>query len=399
MEKEKLNILIVHNYYKLPGGEGIVVENEKKLLEENGHKVFLYTRNNDEIDKYSLIRKIILPINYLFNIKTYLDIKKLIKKNNIDIIHVHNTINIISKSVYYAAIKLNVPIVQTIHNFRFICPNGLLFKQGKICEECISGGLICAIKHKCYRNSLLETILSVINMKQMRNSKLFNNMNFICLTEFNKNKLLEINKANKKTLIKESQIYIKPNFVFNNVINNNNKREDYYVYASRLDENKGVKFLFQAWKKNEKLVLYVCGTGELENWCKEFIINNHIKNIILKGNVEHHELLILISKSKGLIYPTKLYEGMPMSIIESFSMSTPVITVDFGNAGSLVDNGKTGYKYKYNDINSFIDSLKKINNNDLYTNAYNEYQTKYSQKINYDLLLSIYEKVIRKNRQ
>ena len=133
MNKNKQTVLMVHNYYQIPGGEDTVVANEKKMLEEHGHKVILYTRNNSELKKLSLLQKMFLPITTIFNVKTYLEIKKIIKKEGIDIVHVHNTLNLISPSVYYAAILMKVPVVQTIHNFRLLFPGATIYRDGHIC--------------------------------------------------------------------------------------------------------------------------------------------------------------------------------------------------------------------------------------------------------------------------
>ena len=124
MEEGKYRILIVHNHYKIPGGEDIVVENEKNLLVEHGHKVMLYTRDNSEIGQFDLIRKLKLPFGAIFSMKTYLDVRRIIKQEKIEIVHVHNTLNLISPSVYYAAFSSGIPIVQTIHNFMLHCPAG-----------------------------------------------------------------------------------------------------------------------------------------------------------------------------------------------------------------------------------------------------------------------------------
>lgn len=102
-KSKKQNILIVHNYYQIPGGEDTVVENEKRMLEEHGHKVILYTRNNAELKRMSKLRKLFLPVTTVFNPKSYKEIKQLIKKENIEVVHVHNTLNLVSPAVYYAA--------------------------------------------------------------------------------------------------------------------------------------------------------------------------------------------------------------------------------------------------------------------------------------------------------
>lgn len=132
-----MNILIVHNKYKQKGGEDIVVENETKLLKKMGYTVFRYIRSNDELDSMNLFQKLLLPFTTIFLIKAYNEVLKLIKKNNIDILHVHNTLCVISPSVYYAGFKAKIPVFQTIHNFRLLCPVGIFLRGNRICTGCI----------------------------------------------------------------------------------------------------------------------------------------------------------------------------------------------------------------------------------------------------------------------
>lgn len=211
---KKQNILIVHNYYQIPGGEDTVVANEMKLLKEHGHKVVLYSRNNSELKDMGKLQKLMLPLNTVFNLKSYKEIKKIIKQEKIDIVHVHNTLNLISPSVYYSARKCGVPVVQTIHNFRLLCPGATFYRDGHICEDCVEHGLVCAIKHSCYRGSKIQTFACVISTKIHRMTGIYQKVNFICLTEFNREKLLQLNRPGKKQLIDPRKVYIKPNFTF-----------------------------------------------------------------------------------------------------------------------------------------------------------------------------------------
>ena len=143
---KKQNILIVHNYYQIPGGEDTVVANEKKMLEKHCHKVILYSRNNAELKQMSKFQKVFLPITTVFNPRTYRDIKKLIRDEKIEIVHVHNTLNLVSPAVYYAARRMKVPVVQTIHNFRLLCP-GATFYKGTVIRY-LSG-----FDKRCYNGS------------------------------------------------------------------------------------------------------------------------------------------------------------------------------------------------------------------------------------------------------
>lgn len=182
----KPRVLIVHNYYQVPGGEDTVVANEVKLLEDNGHEVILYTRNNAELKEYSKIQKLCLPFTSVFSFRTYREVKEIVKEKKIDIIHVHNTLCLISPSVYYAAFSCKVPTVQTVHNFRLLCPGATFYRDGDVCEDCVSNGLKCAIKHKCYRGSLMQTSASFFILKINRLLATYKKINYICLTEFTK---------------------------------------------------------------------------------------------------------------------------------------------------------------------------------------------------------------------
>lgn len=214
MSVEKQKVLIVHNYYQIPGGEDTVVANEQKLLEDHGHHVVLYSRNNSELKTMSKLKKLCLPFTTVFNPRTYKEIKKIIRDQHIDIVHVHNTLNLISPSAYYAAFSCKVPVVQTVHNFRLLCPGATFYRDGHICEDCVEHGLKCALKHRCYRNSKAQTLMCVINTKIHRLIGTYKKLNYICLTDFNKEKLLQLNRSGKKQIIDPDKVYVKPNFTF-----------------------------------------------------------------------------------------------------------------------------------------------------------------------------------------
>ena len=378
---------MVHNYYQIPGGEDTVVANEKRMLEEHGHKVILYTRDNSELKEMGLFRKLLLPITTIFNPKTYFDVKQIIKKEKIDIVHVHNTLNLISPAVYYAAKAMKVPVVQTIHNFRMLCPGATFYRDGHICEDCVSKGLKCAVKHKCYRGSRLQTLICVISTKFHRMTGIYGKINYICLTEFNKKKLLELKQ------IREDRVFVKPNFVESvGEFVSEDERENQFIFAGRLDKLKGIDILLKAWKEMGENApkLIVCGTGPMEEWCKEYVQKNKL-NVEIRGFVPNEEIRKLIGRSKAMILPTQWYEGFPMSIVEAFSVGTPVICSDLGNAGSAVEENITGYKFNQISKKEIMRTIKKMFysplSNEKIVEVFNE---KYSMKSNYKILMRIY---------
>lgn len=387
--KQLENVLLVHNYYQIPGGEDTVVTNEKKLLENHGHKVILYSRSNSELKEWTAFRKLIFPLSMVFNIKTYKDIKKIIQTEHIDIVHVHNTMAMVSPSVYYAALCCNVPVVQTVHNFRLLCPGATFYRDGHICKDCIKHGLFCAVLHNCYRGSKAATLACVLNMWIHRSLKIYQKLNYICLTEFNKDALLKLKQIN------ENRVFIKPNFSDNLETETipYEHRKKRFMYAGRIDKSKGIDVLFDAWRQMgaEAPQLLVCGTGPMEDWCREYIKKNQLNQIHLLGYVPNPHLKMLMADSLALILPTQWYEGFPMTIVEAYSSGTPVIGSDIGNVGSLIENGITGWKFKTDSAEDLAKKVKQVS--DICISVREEFGKKYTSLRNYDLIKSIYEKI------
>ena len=384
---KKFNVLMAHNYYKVPGGEDAVFHNEIKMLEKNGHKVTKYARYNDEI-KGGVLNKLRLGIDTIFSLKTYKEVKKLIDENDIDVVHVHNTLPLISPSIYYAARAKKVPIVQTIHNFRLLCPGATFTRCGEICEDCVSKGLEQSLKHKCYRNSLSQTFIMYTMLKLHRIIGTYDKINYITLTEFNKQKLSSLVKD-------ESKIYVKLNFVERREYIERTL-EDYFVYIGRLDDIKGINFLVEAWKNIDKNInLYIIGTGPEEEKLKHTISENKLSNVKLLGFMKREDAFKVIEKSRAIIVPSKCYEGFPMTIVESFSLGVPVIGSKLGNIESIVDDKRNGLLFTTNNKDSLKEVINKVFydrvlNVSLGNNAYKIFKEKYTDEENYRSIEKIY---------
>lgn len=391
MNKER--VLIVHNYYQVPGGEDTVVANEKKMLEDNGHEVILYSRNNSELKKFSKFQKLCLPFTTVFSIRTYIEVKKIIREKKIDIVHVHNTLSLISPSVYYAAFSYKVPVVQTIHNFRLLCPGATFYRDGVICEDCVSKGLKCALKHRCYRGSLVHTLACVITLNVHRLLGTYKKLNYICLTEFNKKKLLELNSGVEKR-IDESRVFVKPNFVnIDREIIPFKKRKNQFVFAGRIDKLKGIDLLLEAWKGIKDSDLIICGTGPEEEWCKRFINENELSNVHMMGFLPNIKVMDIIGESRALILPTQWYEGFPVTVVESLACGTPVIGSNIGNVGILIEDGVTGLKFQFDSVDSLKITVESLG--DMVSFCKNEFDEKYLYNINYQQIVSIYNWILK----
>lgn len=383
MKKE--TVLIVHNYYQIPGGEDTVVSNEKRLLEEHGHEVILYSRNNSEITVMSRAQKIGMALTTVFNLRTYREIKKIIQNKHVDIVHVHNTLSLISPSVYYAAVNCNVPVVQTVHNFRLICPGATFYRDGHICEDCVAHGLRCAVKHSCYRGSKIQTLACVISNKFHRLTGIYQKINFICLTKFNRDKLLLLKQINP------DRVFVKPNFVGGNIDRPAiEKKHNQFVFAGRLDKLKGIDILLNAWKLmgTDAPKLIICGTGPMEEWCKMYISENHLTSVSMRGFVPNAEVRKIIENAIALILPTQWYEGFPMTIVEALSVGTPVIGSNIGNVGDLLIDDINGWKFRFDSAEDLAEKVKVADERKLRVSR--AYINEYLADNNYQMLSRIY---------
>ncbi len=390
---KQYRILQVHNFYQIPGGEDVVVRNEKRLLEEHGHKVYTYYRSNAELKEGGRLGKLCVPFTAIYSFKTVREVKKLIKEYQIDIVHVHNTLTMVSPSVFYAAFSCHVPIVQTLHNFRMLCPAGSFFRDNVICEECVQGGLKCAVKHKCYRNSKLQSFVSAAVLKVHRVLGTYRKVNFICLTEFNRNKLLALGD-----IVDAKKIFIKPNFTFAEGIEPSNvpEQEEYYLFAGRVEALKGVDIAIKAFEQIPDRKLYIAGTGPMMDEMQAYVKEHNIQNVKFLGYLQKEDMTEKFYHAKAVIMTSQCYEAFAMTIAEAYSYGVPVIAGRVGNMEGMVQEGVTGVKFTYNSSSDLAEKVKEFEQLDRVTlkeNAREFYQERLRPEDNYQKLMEIYESI------
>lgn len=383
---EKKRILMVHNFYQIGGGEHTVFENEVKLLREHGHPVFTYTRSNDEL-KTSRLKMLLMPFTTIWSFKTYFEVRRLIRRENIQVVHCQNTFPLISPSVYYAARSLKVPVVQTIHNFRFLCPCGTFYRDGKICEECVQcGSFRPALKYGCYRDSRVQTAVVAAMLTVHRFLGTYKKINYIFLTEFNKSKfsgLMDIHGSN---------VFVKPNFVNPVSLPQVQEKSSDFVFAGRLEQNKGLPFLLEAWKMvPEDYQLHIYGDGTFRAACEEAAQRQ--KNIHFHGFCSQQEVFHQLAKSAALLFPSEWYEPFGLAWAESFSMGVPVVAADIGNQAEIIRNAG-GVVYRPGDGNGFVKALEEVlaGREACGRKVQNYYRENLTPEHNYLVLSDVYER-------
>ncbi len=386
--RKNMKILLIHNFYKISGGEDTVFFQEKKLLENKGHHVFTYTVHNDSISDFSKLK---IGLNTIWNFKTVRELKALIKKNKPDIAHFHNTFPIISPSSYNVLKNNSIPVVQTLHNFRLFCANGYFFRSESVCELCSKSKLnLNAIRYGCYRSSKIATMPVVAMQIFHHYKKTWVNQidKFIVLSEFSKEKFVSNGLIEKKITIKSNflNVEVKPNF----------SKDNYAIFVGRLSAEKGITTLIDALPlMNNALKIIIVGNGYF--WDKLQLINSKY-NVITLGYKTHDETLKLINNASFLLFPSIWYENQPMTIIESFACGTPIIASKLGAMCDLVADKINGLHFQPG--NSY-DLAEKVNwmfahseeRRKMSFAARIEYEQKYTAEKNYHQLIKIYNEV------
>lgn len=387
-----MNILQVHNYYKIPGGEDQVVRNEGRLLREHGHQVYLYSRYNEELVHMNGWERLCLPFSTIFSVRTFREIRKVILQKRIDIVHVHNTLPLISPAVFYAAWSLHVPVVMTVHNFRLLCPGGTFYREGSVCEDCVKKGMWCSVRHGCYRNSRLQTLACAAGISIHRLLGTYRRLNYICLTKFNAEKLLQYSK------ICPQKVFVKPNYMENTgEIIEADKRKNELIYAGRLEKDKGIEVLLKAYKILETQPsaprLVICGEGSLKKKCETYIQKNHLTKVSMAGGMPHEIVKKMMAQAKGIVLPSLWYEGFPMVIAEGYCVRTPVIASDLGNMENLIEENVNGWKFEVGNAAELAEKIRQCN--PALCSFEVSGQSEWSKEGNYRKLMQIYESCSR----
>jgi glycosyltransferase involved in cell wall biosynthesis len=306
----------------------------------------------------------------------------------------------VSPSVFYAAFACRVPVVQTLHNFRMLCPAGSFFRGDRICEECSEKGLWCSLKYSCYRGSRLQTFVSAAILKVHRVLGTYRRVNFICLTEFNKKKLSQLNQR-KKQIIDMDNVYIKPNFTYEEANFENSSQLDYFMFVGRIEALKGIDVAIRAFEGMPDQKLVVAGDGPLMADMKEYVRSHHMKNVEFTGYLQKHELQERYSRAKAVIMCSQCYEAFAMTIAEAYSYGVPVIAGDVGNLRTMVEENVTGIRFVYNspeELRNKVMQFEQMDIGALKKHAKQFYNQRLRPEENYRMLEQIYFELIKKTQ-
>jgi len=388
-----MRLLQIHNKYQFAGGEDVVAENERQLLSEKGHDVILLVKDNKEIELFTAFQKLSLLWKTTWSNTSYYQVIDQLKKIQPDICHVHNFFPLFSPAIYYACDELGIPVVQTLHNYRLLCTNAYLFRNGHVCEECLGRTTYHSVQYGCYRDSHIQSYAVARMIEKNRNWGTWDEKidAYICLTQFSKQKFIQGGFSNSKIYVKQNYLPIDPGISEN--------QGEYFLFAGRLDETKGLKVLLDATTKLSSTKFVIAGDGPL----RDMLLKQNLKNIDYKGRVSREQMDVLIRNCIALVFPSIWYECMPMSIIEAFANGKPVIASKLGALEEIVKDGETGLLFEPNNTIDLESKLKwalthRKEIDQMGKNARKEFELKYTKETNYPILMNIYDQA-KVNRQ
>jgi glycosyltransferase involved in cell wall biosynthesis len=390
----QMKIILIHNHYQQPGGEDVVLASEEQLLGDRGHEVFVYTVHNDRVDTLS---RPALFLKTLWNREIHREVREFVRAFKPEVVHFHNTLPLISPAAYYAVHAEGVAVVQTLHNYRLICPNALLFRDGGPCEACVGRAVPWpGVRHACYRRSRAATgtVATMLSVHRALDTWRRAVDRYIALTSFSRRKFIEGGLPAEK-------IAVKPNFLKAEITTDTASpavRGDYVLFAGRLSVEKGITPLLQAWTQHGvRQPLVVVGDGPLAGQVQEAAARH--SGISWLGRLPRSRVLALMQNATALVLPSLVYENFPVTLVEAFSVGLPAIVSRHGALAEVVEESRTGLHFRPGDPADLADKVAWAFEHagawrQMQRAARAEFAEKYTPERNYETLMMIYEQAI-----
>ena len=386
-----MTIVMVHNFYQQAGGEDQVFAAEADLLASRGHRVIRFTVHNDAIQAMGRCEA---AARTVWNAQTIGPLRDLLRLHRPDLVHFHNTFPLISPAAHHAVHGAGVPVVQTLHNFRLLCPVATFFRAGRACEECMGKAVAYpALRHGCYRQSRAASAAVVAMLTAHRLMRTWQKTVdlFIALSQFSRRKLIQGG-------LPAQRIVVKPNFV-SAPARRGEGRGGYAICVGRLSPEKGVDVLLDAWRSlGDVMPLKIVGDGPLADQVRQAAQTQ--PSIQWLGRLPSEQVQSLMADASVVVLPSACYENFPRVIVEAYAAGTPVVASRLGAMAELVEDGRTGLLFEPGNaadlartVASFVgDAARQSAMRD---NARRRYEEAYTPEKNHALLMGLYEQAIR----
>ena len=406
-----MKILMVNKFHYLKGGSEKYYFDLANLLKENGHEVAYFSMKDERNIKTDCKEYFVEPIDLntgsklkAFDVIYSKDNKKKMEEAlddfKPDIVHLNNFQRQLSVSIIEPIKKRNIPIVFTAHDVQAICPAITMMDNDKnICERCIGGKYSNCIKKKCNKGSTLKSVIGAIEGKYYRNKKIYTEKidKIISPSEFYKSKFIEDG-------VQAEKVVAMHNFVDIEQYDVELQDDGYALYIGRLSKEKGILNLINAFAKLDSGKLYIAGEGPEKDNIEKFIKENNLEQRVeLLGFLSKEEVIDWTRKCRFTVVPSIWYENCPYSVMETLAIGKPVVGANIAGIPELVKDNRSGFIYKYDDINDLADKMRILFEDrnlaeEFGKNAKMDAKELYAKDVYYKKIMDIYENLIEGKR-
>ena len=393
-------IMVVHNRYQQRAGEDAEVDAEIGNLVDHGHEVVRFIVDNDSIRTSGIAAKARLAIETVWSRRAARQLSAAVRESQPSVVHIHNTFPLLSPSIYGALDRTGTAIVQSIHNYRPVCPSANLFRDGSNCTDCVGRRFAWpAIVHACYRDSRAQSAIVAAMLAAGRRTKAWER-SVDCFIAPSK----AVAEALAGPAIPLDRIAVKPNFVAADPgPGASGDREDSYLYAGRLAPEKGVRTIPAAWALLGELAATCrfAGSGQLSDEIDEAAAAD--PRLVPLGTLDRPALFDELRRARALIFPSIWREPFGLTIVEAFASGTPVIAARFGAPAELIQEGVTGLFFRPGDPADLAERITWASSHpaemaEMGGRARREYELRYTASTNYAELTDVYRQALAHRR-
>jgi len=378
-----VRVLQIHTNYRDLGGEGLVVDTEAGLLRAEGHDVYQFTAQNRNSAPQSAAALAVAP----WNPAQVRKLRQVVGEFKPDIAHVHNTWYAMSPAVISTVKHLGVPVVMTLHNYRLVCANGMLFRDGSPCEDCVGSSPWQGVRHSCYRGSTALSVVAVGTRVLHDRLGTYADVDvFVALTDFQRDVLV-------RGGLPRDRVVVKPNVVSDpGPRPAPPSRSNTVLYVGRLAEEKGVDVLIDGWTRDAPpgMELVIAGDGPLRPSLERAATASSIEFV---GSVAPEGVQELMLTSRALVFPSKVYESFGMVVVEAFAAGLPALVTRGGAAAELA--AELGGEWLINsDPGSWPGALRRLTDgtvDKVGRRARRIYEDRFAAQAGIESLLAAYE--------
>jgi glycosyltransferase involved in cell wall biosynthesis len=340
-----LTVLVVHERYQQRGGEDVAVEADLELLEGHGHRVVHYERHNREIEALGPLGRVQVAAGAIWSASSVHELGQVVDRVRPDVVHVHNTFPLLSHAVVRAAARRAVPVVQTIHNYRMICANASLLRDGHVCTDCVGRRLPApAVRHSCYHESHAESaVVGAMQVVHRRAGTWARDVSLYLPVSFHVLRRLVSSNA-----IPESRAMVRHNFVTPDPGGRApGSDRGYVVFVGRLSVEKGVDVLLRAAAMIPDVPVLIVGDGPRRAELQRAACELGAGHVTFLGTLERSKVIDVLRGARCLAFPSIWEEPCSMVLLEAAALGVPVVGTDIGGtpecigpeAGRLVPPG------------------------------------------------------------